>query len=229
MRPRGATATIWAFVQIATTGLAFGGCAGGGAPEETDSGAVPERGEAVATEPAEPDPVEPLVDGSHAVFGLRVPRGMKPVPGPHRVYRFEGTQDLGLVKRYVMRQVETGTLLDEPTGYLIRKARVVDPVGTSQGDLLLAVRIFRGNRGGASMDVWVEAESMARLRKGRGGADGHGVSGEGGAKGEKRPPAKLTVTEAARRAEQRKQAFEAIEAAAQGKALPADPDNPLNY
>jgi hypothetical protein len=197
-----------------------------GIADGASSGAA-RGGPADERESAEPDPVEPLLDGSHSVFGLRVPRGMKPAKGPNQVYRFEGTLELGHVKRYVMRQVETGHLLEEPTGYLVRKARVVEPVGSSRGDLLLAVRIFRGRRGGASVDVWVEAESLAELRSGRGGLPGYGAGGAG--KDDERPPAKLSSTQTSRRAEQRKQTFEAIEAAAQGKGLPRDPDNPLSY
>jgi len=200
------------------------------APEEGAAGdsAGDEHGEEATAEEAEPSPVEPLADGSHSVFGLRVPRGMKPAAGPNRVYRFEGTFELPHVKRYVMRQVETGHLHDEPTGYLIRKARVVDPVGTDPAEVLLAVRIFRGRRGGATMDVWVETESLAALRRGKGGS-ARGPGAGGANKGDEKPPAKLTSSQRTKRQEERKSTFEALEAAAQGKRLPRDPENPLNY
>ena len=77
------------------------------------------------------------------------------------------------------------------------------------------------------MDVWIEAESLAALREGKGVA-GHGVGGKQG-DGDVPPPPQLTATQRARRLEQRKQTFEALEAAAEGKGLPKDPENPLNY
>jgi hypothetical protein len=175
--------------------------------------------------PAEPDPIEPLADGSHGVYGLRVPVGMKPGKGPHKVFRFEGTMQLLHLKRYVMRQVETGTIIEEPTGYLIRKARVLEPVGSPDPGLRLAVRIFRGRKGGASMDVWVEIDSLAAQRGGS-----HGLGGGAGT-GEDRPRPKLSSTQAAARAEQRKQTFELLQQQEQGQGAPrgADPENPLFY
>jgi hypothetical protein len=190
-------------------------------PDSPDSsGADRDRPEARA----EPDPVEPLADGSHSVFGLRIPRGMKPTTGPNRVYRFESTFDLAQVKRRVMRQVETGHLLEEPTGYLIRKARVVDPVGTNTPNVLLAVRIFRGRLGGATMDVWIEIESLSALRAGKDGL-GNVVAEDDAEK----PRPKLTPSQTAARQQDRKQVFDALEAAAQGKPLPSDPESSLNY
>ena len=196
--------------------------------EDEPSGSSSTEGEH-ATERAgsEPDPVEPLLDGSHSVFGLRVPRGMKPAAGPNQVYRFEGTLELAHVKRYVMRQVETGHLLEEPTGYLIRKARVLAPVGSSPADVLLAVRIFRGRRGGASVDAWVETESLAKLRGGQSGLPGYRTGGAN--KGDERPPPRLDATQRAKRLEQRKQAFDDLETAARGKGQPRDRESPLNY
>ncbi len=203
-------------------------CASGG----DRVGAGPEAG----TEPAEdvrqeaPDNyqttrVVDLGEGSHAVFGLRIPRGMRPVAGPHRVYRFEGTGDLVAAKRFVMRQVETARLQEEPAGYLIRGARVLEPAGEADPETRLAVRVFRGRKGGATIDVWAERDR--KRERAAAATRGGGAGAAGSSKGGRVEPGS---PEARRRVEERRATFELMERLGRGEAPSSDDaDNPFFY
>jgi hypothetical protein len=165
-----------------------------------------------------------LGQGSHAVFGLRIPRGMRPASGPHKVYRFEGTLDVVAARRFVMRQVETALLKDEPNGYLVRGARVLDPVGDVDPEIRLAIRIFRGRKGGATVDVWAERD---RERE-RGGTAAGGGGGAGGPAGSRAARIEAGSPEARRRLEERQVTFELMEKLGRGEApSPGDADNPF--
>ena len=76
---------ILGVVRPGATAAALAACSCGGENISGDDGIAGEdpsgsnAGEAKPGEAkTEPDPVEPQLDCSHAVFGLRVPRGMKP-------------------------------------------------------------------------------------------------------------------------------------------------------
>jgi len=208
-------------VLIAVPAAAWVGCRG-----ETG-----EAGEAAGAEPSaedfrsgEHDPddyqstrIVDLGEGSHAVFGLRIPRGMRPAAGPHKVYRFEGTWDPVAARRFLMRQVETGKLLEEPSGYLIREARVLAPAGEADPGLRLAIRVFRGRMGGATVDVWVERDPERERARAAGGSPGSGAV-----------PLGPGHPEVRRRAEQRRRTFEIVEKLSRGEAPSAeDADHPF--
>jgi hypothetical protein len=172
-----------------------------------------------------PLPVETLADGTHSVFGLRIPGGMTPVAGPHKVYRFEGTHSMTVVKRQVMRQVETGTIIEESTGFLIRKARVLRPVGEADPSVRLAVRIFRGRKGGATIDVWPEPLALTDKRR-----RGRSLTGRGGSRVAAEPPTVLDATAQRRRQAQRRATLEALEKLQRGEKFDQnEANNPLFY
>ena len=166
-----------------------------------------------------------MADGSHAVFGLSLPRGMKPVPGPNRVYRFESTHRLESVKRYLMRQVETAYLKDEPSGYLIRHARVLEPLGEVAPEQRLAIRVFRGRRGGATVDVWVESGPGASPAR-----RATRSAGRGAAAGKKSEPVRIEPgsAEARRRERSKRETFELLQKMQRGEEIDAgSASNPM--
>jgi hypothetical protein len=215
-------AGVWLTAVLAAAVAACSGDGGAGdAPGSVDASA-----EVSPVVPADYQStrVIDLGEGSHAVFGLRLPRGMRPVRGPQRVYRFEGTLDMVAARRFVMRQVETALLKDEPTGYLIRGARVLEPVGEVDLEIRLAVRIFRGRKGGATIDVWAERD---RERERAGATTGNG-GGAGGAAGGGAARIEPGSPEARRRGEERRQAFELLEKMGRGEPLsPEEAGSPL--
>jgi hypothetical protein len=190
-----------------------------------DAGPAPEAGSAGNPALLDDYRVARVVDlgqGSHSVFGLRIPGGMRPAPGPHLVYRFEGTWELTAARRFVMRQMETALLNEEPAGYLIRHARVLEPAGEGDPSLRLAIRIFRGRKGGATIDVWVERD---RQRERTREASGGGTAGRADGKAARIEPGS---PEALRRAEQGRATFEMMEQLGRGEAPSAeDADNPF--
>lgn len=134
--------------------------------------------EVVPLEPATENPPEektegadlatPLEDGTHGAFGLKMPRGMIPIQVPAKdTYRFEGTHQLSILRRYLMRQLDAPYEPVEEEGgrILVRQAKVKsggDP------DARIGLRLFDGSLGGGSVDVWQEtvpfetAENNAR-------------------------------------------------------------------
>ncbi|HUT77480.1 MAG TPA: hypothetical protein VM285_07325 [Polyangia bacterium] len=208
---------------FAAAGVACSSDGGAGAGAPPDSGDAAEVASATVPDDYQMTRIVDLGEGSHAVFGLRIPRGMRPTSGPHKVYRFEGTLDVIAARRFVMRQVETVLLKDEPTGYLIRGARVLFPVGEVDPQIRLAIRIFRGRKGGATVDVWVERDrERERSRTAAGGGGAGGAAGSEAARIEPGSP------EARRRVEERQKAFELLEKIGRGEPLsPEDADNPF--
>ncbi|MFO8074193.1 MAG: hypothetical protein R6V85_20215 [Polyangia bacterium] len=186
----------------------------GGRADEAERGAKSEKVEVIS-----------MADGRHAVFGLSLPRGMKPVPGPNRVYRFESTHRLESVKRYLMGQVETAYLKDEPSGYLVRHAQVLEPAGEVSPEQRLAIRIFRGRRGGATVDVWVESgpgASPARRAK--------RPAARGAAAGSRSEPVRIEPgsAEARRRQQSKRETFELLQKMQRGEEIDAgSASNPL--
>ena len=190
-------------------------------PAQGDTGAPPARSD--APDNAEQD-LATLADGTHAVYGLRMPGGTRPVPGPHKVYRFEGPIDRVSAKRFVMRQVETGTILEEPGGYLIRRARVLDPVGEVDPTRRLAVRVSGRPGDDTTIDVWLERRERGP-REPAGSTGGGPTVLPGGHEVTEAPPAA-----ARHRAEQRRQTFELLQKLRSGEELtPAEKKSPLFY
>jgi len=220
MRGTAALAALWlaATSACASSEQPPGRAEGEGGPtalEEGDpsGGLVPP----LAKHPWEKTEISTMADGTHSVFGLEIPRGMTPVPGPHMVYRFEGIHPIDAVKRNVMRQVETGTLIEEPSGWVVRKARVLEPDGETDPGTRLAMRIFRGRRGGATLDVWVEREEHATRRK-REIAESSSAAGASATAGERRGGAvRDRDEEGARRT-----AWEVMEKVQRGEPLTAE-------
>jgi hypothetical protein len=104
-----------------------------------------------------------LSQGTITALGLSIPKGMTPATGVPKVFRFEGRHPLNQVKNFIEKQV----YLQEPSqkhgkGFLLRKAKVISPKGKSKGDKLLAVRIFRGRKTGAMIDIWLESDFASK-------------------------------------------------------------------
>ncbi|MCP4599355.1 MAG: hypothetical protein GY847_02270 [Proteobacteria bacterium] len=104
-----------------------------------------------------------LAQGTTTVLGLGIPRGMMPAPAPPKVYRFEGTHHVAHVTGFIREQVSTRKSMREGSGYIFRNARVRHPKGKATGGDLLAIRIFKGQKGGATIDIWLEREYAKRL------------------------------------------------------------------
>ncbi len=146
---------------------AFAGCQSGGseksdvAPmEEPRTNPAEAKGEG-DTIPADPDLSDKVLqDGSHSVFGLKMPRGMMPIKVPGNVHRFEGTHSLTVLRRYLVNQLEIpGEIKDDGVGaLLIRNARV--RAADKDDDIRIFVRIFNGSLGGGSVDVSMEREGF---------------------------------------------------------------------
>ncbi len=130
--------------------------------EEPRTDAVEEKGEG-DTIPADPElSGKVLADGSHSVFGLKMPRGMMPIKIPGDVHRFEGTHSKTVLRRYIVNQLEIpGEIKDDGVGgLLIRNARV--RAAGKDDDIHLFVRIFNGSLGGGSVDVSKEREGFGQ-------------------------------------------------------------------
>ena len=147
--------------------FALAGCQSGGsenadvaASEEPAVNAAEVKGEGAST-PKDPNlSGEVLADGSHSVFGLKMPRGMMPIKVPGDVHRFEGTHSLTVLRRYLVNQLQIpGEIKDDGVGaLLIRNARVL--AADKDDDIRIFVRIFNGSLGGGSVDVSKEREGF---------------------------------------------------------------------
>ncbi len=131
------------------------------APIEEPRANVPEiKGEG-GEKPTDPDLSDKVLqDGSHSVFGLKMPRGMMPTKVPGNVHRFEGTHSLTVLRRYLVNQLQIPVEIvdDGVGGMLIRNARV--RAADKENDIRIFVRIFQGSLGGGSVDVSKEREGF---------------------------------------------------------------------
>jgi len=92
----------------------------------------------------------------NSIFGLVIPEGMTPVPGPEKVYRFEGYHPITQVYNEIRRQASIGEIAREGNGYLLRNVRVRrSRSGRSRG-AQIALRIFKSQASGATLDIWLE-------------------------------------------------------------------------
>ncbi len=106
-----------------------------------------------------------LAQGANTAFGLSIPRGMTPAPGPPKVYRFEGGYSVKRVTNSIRDQVSVRKIVEEGSGFLIRNATVKAPKGETDGNDLLAIRVYKGQKGGATIDIWLEREYTRNLPK----------------------------------------------------------------
>ena len=158
---------IGGFLILPLIVVAFAGCQSGGSEkseivpvEEPRANATEARGEGEG-KPEDPDLSDKvLADGSHAVFGLKMPRGMMPIEVPGDVHRFEGTHSLTVLRRYLVNQLKSPVEIkdDGVGGMLIRNARVLS--ADREDDIRISVRIFNGSLGGGSVDVSKEREGF---------------------------------------------------------------------
>lgn len=186
-----------------------------------------EKGVDSGTRPEESPPGDEgstLEDGSHGVFGLKMPRGMIPIPVPAKgTYRFEGTHQMTILRRYLLAQLETPLEpVDEgDRAVLIRQARVLE--GGEEGGRI-ALRLFEGSLGGASVDVWKETAPFDPTAKARSmpTPDPWPSSHKGDDKdGVRIAPVPRTPTE------RRRQVWEMMEKVRRGEKLtPQDMENP---
>jgi hypothetical protein len=93
------------------------------------------------------------------VFGIKIPSGMRPAKGPDKVYRFEGAQLMPQVKVLIEEQISSRQTLREIGGWLFRFAKAKE----SQGDKLLAIRVFEGRKKGSILDIWEEKHYAKEL------------------------------------------------------------------
>jgi hypothetical protein len=206
----------------------------GDAPQETDRSA--DASAAAETEPQPaveapvpaPEEVVPdLEDGEHGAFGIRMPRGMIPIEVPAEdVYRFEGTHELHVVRRYLARQLEVpAEPAQGPGGEVVfRQALAISQEGQGE-EIRLAVRVFPGSLGGASVDIWREAAGLDR---------GRTSAASGASASDERPPGWIAerpdfgaAPVPKDRYERRRQVWEMMEKVNRGEKLsPADLENP---
>ena len=158
------TIPILLFLLIATCIV----CCGKGKSPTEDAPPAP-----VAVEdPLPPIPgVETQPSGAHATLtqgkttalGLVIPEGMSPAPADDKVYRFEGNFPVFQVATFIHDQVSNAKIEIEDRGYLMRRARVKAPRGGASGKELLGIRVFKGRKGGATIDMWLEREYAKNL------------------------------------------------------------------
>jgi hypothetical protein len=115
--------------------------------------------------------------GRNVVYGIKIPTGMNPAPGPPKVYRFEGNQSVPQVARLVRQQVSMKEEKREGEGYLFRYAKAKKGGGEAASVDPVAVRVFETADGRTSLDIWREkvyAKSLPNraLRSGIYGAKG---------------------------------------------------------
>ena len=109
----------------------------------------------------------PGIDHStSSVLGLRIPQGMAPGVGPFRVYRFEGPWPVEQVSQFVRDQIRTLWETREGSGYLFREARVKNPADGVDGSQKLSIRVFKGRKSGATVDVWIDSAHWAGKKDG---------------------------------------------------------------
>ncbi|MCP4197496.1 MAG: hypothetical protein GY762_10150 [Proteobacteria bacterium] len=97
-----------------------------------------------------------LTQGTITALGLVIPDGMTPGPAPRKVYRFEGNFPVFQVATFIHQQVTGADIEIEDGGYLMQKARVRTPKGSATGKEILDIRVFKGRRKGATIDIWLE-------------------------------------------------------------------------
>lgn len=108
-------------------------------------------------------PKATLAQGKKTAFGITIPRGMVPAPGPHRVFRFEGSYPVVQVKDFIGAQVTAKEIAAEGSGYLMRQATLRKSTGRVGSDKPMAIRVFKGRKRGATIDVWFEHEYKKSL------------------------------------------------------------------
>jgi len=176
-----------------------------------------------AAKPAAPAPGG-LANGSHAVFGLRMPRGMdsKGTSAPG-VYRFEGPHAAALVESYLTAQLASfDPAVQESSAKLYRKAVVRKPLGGVETGPL-AIRVHE-EPGRTAVDVWLERQDEAPSAVPGAAGTGTVAPGSGAAGTDARPPAGEYGTPA----ERRRAVFEMLQKIERGEPLTKkDLDNPL--
>ncbi|MDJ0762312.1 MAG: hypothetical protein QNJ97_04930 [Myxococcota bacterium] len=118
-----------------------------------------ERTTATASDQADAVPSHPsvsLAQGRITAFGLELPLGMTPIPGPDKVFRFESTYHVAHLTDEIQRQVSVSRVIPEENGTLMRNAKVRRPKGNASGEDRIAVRIQKRQNGGSLLDIWLE-------------------------------------------------------------------------
>ncbi len=156
--------------------------------------------------------VATLSQGAMTAMGLSIPKGMLPGKAPEKVYRFEGTYPVVHVAGFVREQVRTRAIEKEGNGYLMRNARVRHPKGNSTGKERLAIRVFKGNKGGGTIDIWLE-EDFKKVRAG-----GSSYSGSHASRYEHKTK-KLTPTARKKRTAAKRETYRIMRKIARGEKL----------
>jgi hypothetical protein len=104
-----------------------------------------------------------LTQGTITALGLVIPEGMTPGPAPRKVYRFEGNFPVFQVATFIHKQVTGAKIEIEDGGYLMQKAKVRTPKGSATGNELLDIRVFKGSKKGATIDIWLERYYAKKL------------------------------------------------------------------
>jgi hypothetical protein len=156
------------FLLLLAAVIATCSCSGSG--DESSPKGTPSSPEAKDT-PLPPIPGAEDQTGKHATLtqgtitalGLVIPDGMSPGPAPRKVYRFEGNFPVFQVATFIHKQVTGADIEIEDGGYLMQKARVRTPKGSASGKELLDIRVFKGRRKGATIDIWLERYYAKKL------------------------------------------------------------------
>ena len=208
--------------------VAFAGCQSVGSEksegvpmEEPRTNVTEAKGEGDSI-PADPDLSDKvLADGSHSVFGLKMPRGMMPIKVPGDVHRFEGTHSMTVLRRYIVNQLQIpGEIKDDGVGaLLIRNARVL--AADKDDDIRIFVRIFNGSLGGGSVDVSKEREGFGEENAASGSpASLPGYAGDGS--GRKLTADRSNIPPPPRsKADRKKRMWEMMQKVQRGKKLTA--------
>ncbi len=156
-----------------------------------------------------------LSQGTMTALGLSIPKGMLPGKAPEKVYRFEGAYPLVHVAGFIREQVSIHGVEREGNGYLMRKARVRRPKGNATGKERLAIRIFQGNKGGGTIDIWLEKDYMKSMANRR----SHGRSY---ASRKKPKTTRLTPAASRKRRTTKRETFRIMRKVSRGEKLTAE-------
>lgn len=145
-----------------------------------------------------------LPSSKNVVLGLRIPKGMHPMPAQRGVYRFEGVFPVVQVADYIKEAVEVDVVTQAGhKTFEFRFAKVKDPVGRTKDPAILGIRVTEALPHGSRLDIWIEKQNEA-------GAAAQGAKGNG-ARGMVAPPAaRLSKGEAQKRAQSRKNTLDAV-------------------
>ena len=96
------------------------------------------------------------------VFGIKIPTGMTPSPGPEKVYRFHGKLPALRAAGLIRDQINVKKEVKEEGGVLFRFAKSKKLPAGSNELRMLAIRVFPA-ADGSTVDIWLEKEYTSEL------------------------------------------------------------------